>query len=81
MMKHNEAARRFELEEQGHVAFADYRVDGTTLHILYVQAPPALRGMGAASRLMRSIVDYAQNEKLTINPICGYARVWLEKKQ
>ena len=40
----NAAASRYELVEQGHTAYADYRKDGGTLYIKYVFAPEALRG-------------------------------------
>lgn len=78
-MKDNQTAHRFELEEQGHTAFADYQLEDSTLHILYVEAPPALRGTGAAGRLMQDIVAHAKQQKLTIHPICGYARSWLQR--
>ncbi len=45
----NAARSRFELEEQGLVAFADYRRRGDHLVIPHVEAPPALRGTGGAS--------------------------------
>ena len=70
---------RFEITQDGHTAYADYRRDVTTLYIDYVFAPEALRGTGAAGRLMAAIMDYAQSEALTIVPICGYAVAWLKR--
>lgn len=70
---------RFEMVEQGYTAYADYKIDGRTLHILYVFSPPELRGQGTAGRLMGGICDYAAAENLKILPICGYAVSWLRK--
>lgn len=70
---------RFELAEQGHTAYADYKIDGQVLHIKYVFSPSELRGQGTAGRLMQGITSYAQAEKLKILPICGYAASWLRK--
>lgn len=75
----NQAASRFELIEQGHTAYADYRKEGETLYLKYVFAPDALRGSGAAGRLMDGITGFARAEKLKIVPICGYAASWLRK--
>jgi predicted GNAT family acetyltransferase len=47
----NVAAHRYELEVDGHVTFAKYRLENKTLFIDYVEAPPPLRGTGAAGRL------------------------------
>jgi predicted GNAT family acetyltransferase len=75
----NTAQARFELEEQGHLAYADYRLDDDTLHIKYVFAPEALRGQGTAGRLMEGVVAHARAQNLKIFPICGYAASWLRR--
>jgi uncharacterized protein len=75
----NTEKRRFEMEENGHIAFADYRLEGNILHIPHVEAPPALRGTGAAGRLMQALADHARTNGLKLHPICGYAAAWLQK--
>lgn len=77
----NKNQSRFELEVDGLVAFADYRRTTNGLQILHVEAPPALRGTGAASRLMAHIAEAARAEGLPIIPWCGYAASWLRKNQ
>jgi hypothetical protein len=72
-------SKRFELMEDGHTAYADYRLEGDVLHIQFVFAPEGLRGRGAAGRLMESIVAEARAQSLKIHPICGYAAAWLRK--
>lgn len=75
----NPAKSRFELVEQGHTAYADYRREGGVLSLKYVFSPEALRGQGTAGRLMDGIVSIARAESLKILPICGYAAAWLRK--
>ncbi len=70
---------RFELLEQGHTSYADYKIDAGVLSIRYVFAPDELRGTGAAGRLMAGITDIARERGLKIMPICGYAASWLRK--
>ena len=59
--------------------FADYRRDGGTLYIDYVEAPPALRGSGAAGRLMAGVMQAARAQNLSVVPICGYAAAWIKR--
>lgn len=70
---------RFELVVGGQVVFADYRRDGSRLLITHVEAPPHLRGTGAAGRLMAGIVALAGASGEEIVPLCGYARAWMRR--
>ena len=78
-MRDNRAAGRLELDEAGHTAFANYRRAEGTLIIDHVEAPPALRGTGAAARLMAAITQMAAAESVTIIPLCAYAAAWLRR--
>ena len=75
----NAAAARFEMAEDGHVVFADYRRDGKRLIIDHVEAPVALRGAGAAGRFMEGLAALARAEGSRIVPLCGYAAAWLKR--
>ena len=75
----NKDESRFELEENGFLAWAEYRIrDGATV-IPHVEAEPPLRGTGAAGRLMQQITDHARAQKLVIVPRCSYARIWFQR--
>lgn len=76
----NLAAGRFEMQEAGHIVFADYRRTGSRLIIDHVEAPRALRGSGAAGRLMEGVVEQARQEGVKITPLCGYASAWLQRR-
>ncbi len=75
----NPERQRFELAVDGLVAFANYRRRPGRLVITHVEAPPALRGTGAAGRLMQGVVQRALAEGARIEPVCGYARLWLQR--
>jgi len=68
---------RFELDVDGQTVFARYVRQGSTLVIPYVEAPPALRGTEAASRLMAGVMEIARAEGLTVRPLCSYASAWM----
>lgn len=75
----NAALGRFELEEGGLIAFANYRRTGQHIVIPHVEAPLPLRGSGAADRLMSGIVRLARAEGFRITPTCSYARLWFRR--
>lgn len=75
----NTVRNRFELAEAGEVAFADYRREGGRLYIDYVLAPVALRGTGAAGRLMEGVMGAAREAGVKVTPICGYAAAWIRR--
>ncbi len=75
----NEARNRFELEENGELAFANYRRSGDVFTIPHVEAAMALRGKGSASRLMEGIVVIARENHYKIHPTCSYAMAWFRR--
>ena len=75
----NTERRRFELTEQGELAVADYRVQGGAMILPHVEAAQALRGTGAAGRLMEGVLDAARRRGLKVVPICPYADVYLRR--
>lgn len=72
---------RFEIDIEGQTVFADYRLENEKLFIIHVESPPALRGKGAAGKLMQEIANKAKSENLQLVPICGYAATWLQRNQ
>ena len=77
--RHNPELSRYELEIDGLLAFADYQRSGHRLVISHVEADPALRGHGAAGRLMEQVAHTARAEGMRITPLCSYAAAWLKR--
>lgn len=75
----NKAKSRFEYQVDQSTAFANYHVTGETLYIDYVEAPPELRGSGAAGKLMQYVMDTARTQNQKVIPICGYAASWITR--
>ena len=74
-----DTGRVFEMTETGARAWADYRVQDGRLIIPHVEADPALRGSGAAGRLMEGVIEAARERGLKIVPLCGYADAWMRR--
>lgn len=69
---HNEAAGRYELTEDGATAFASYRRDGEVLVFDRTVTPPALRGRGIASRVVKAALADVRAKGLKIVPACSF---------
>ncbi len=80
-MHNNTSQNRFELEVNGHTAYADYKIENGILHIKYVFAPTELRGTGAAGNLMQQVMEHARAQNYKVIPICGYAASWIQRKK
>lgn len=79
-LRDNTAASRYELDIDGETVFANYRRSGDKLTILWVEAPLALRGSGAAGKLMTLLAQEAVASGWRIVPVCGYAAAWLRRR-
>jgi len=75
----NEERHRFEETENGLVVFANYREQDGRYTLTHVEADPALRGTGAAARLMEAIVAHARAQNLKLTPRCSYAVAWFKR--
>lgn len=70
---------RYEMDEEGMTSWADYEMRDGRLYLLHVESPAALRGSGAAGRLMTALAEDVRARGLKITPICGYAAAWLRR--
>ena len=75
----NTSRSRFELEEAGHIAFADYQHRNGVLVIPHVEAPIALRGTGAAGRLMEGVLKIVRDRGEKVVPTCSYAAAYMHQ--
>jgi predicted GNAT family acetyltransferase len=75
----NTARSQHELPVEGQTVFARYRRNDGVVAILHVESPVALRGTGAAGRLMQGIVDLARSRGEKLVPLCSYAAAWMKR--
>jgi uncharacterized protein len=73
-VRQNDAQFRFELDVEGQVAFANYRLADKVLAITYVEVPRALRQRGIGSQLMIGLLEAARKEGFKVRPLCSFAR-------
>lgn len=70
--------RRFVIYHEGAEAELEYRIRAERMMLTHTGVPEELSGRGLAGRLVRTAVERAAREGLTVVPWCPYARKWLE---
>ena len=71
-VRDNPEQQRYELELDGGTAIATYERQGDTLLITHTHTPPALRGQGAAGRLVTGLLADVRARGLKVKPLCSY---------
>ena len=78
-VRDNKAQNRFELDVEGRVAFANYRVTPSTIIITHTETPRALRGRGIASELVRGALELIRADGLKVVAGCGFVVDYLRR--
>jgi len=78
-IRHNVAARRFEVTIDNALARADYQLSGGVLRLYHTEVPQALEGRGIAGALVKAALAHARAEGLRVEPACSYVRAWMKR--
>lgn len=78
-VRDNKTLGRFELDVEGTVAFANYRVTPQAIVITHTETPRALRGRGIASELVKGALDLIRADGHKVIAGCGFVVDYLDK--
>lgn len=78
-VRDNKALGRFELDVDGALAFANYRVTPQAVIITHTETPRALRGRGIASELIKGSLDLIRADGHKVIAGCGFVVDFLYK--
>ena len=78
-VRDNKSQRRFELDVEGTVAFANYHLTPETVVITHTETPRALRGRGIASELVKGALEIIRADGLKVVAGCGFVVDYLQK--
>jgi uncharacterized protein len=77
-VRDNKAEHRFELEAEGALAIAAYRLSGQRIVFTHTEVPEALEGRGIGKRLIRGALEHVRREGLKVVPACPFVRHYIE---
>ena len=75
----NQANHRFELQADGGMALLVYEVRDDRLVLIHTEVPKAYEGRGYGGQLVRAAMEYAQDQRLSVVPVCPFARTYLRR--
>lgn len=78
-VRDNRALSRFEMDVDGRVAFANYRMTPQAVIITHTETPRALRGRGIASELVKGALDLIRADGRKVIAGCGFVVDYLRK--
>jgi predicted GNAT family acetyltransferase len=78
-VRDNKSLRRFELDVDGEVAFANYRLAPGTVILTHTETPSRLRGRGIASQLVKETLEMIRADGLKVVAGCGFVVDYLQK--
>jgi predicted GNAT family acetyltransferase len=79
VVRDNKAQSRFELDVEGAVAFANYRLTPSAVIITHTETPHALRGRGVASGLVKGALELIRADGHKVIAGCGFVVDYLHK--
>jgi predicted GNAT family acetyltransferase len=78
-VRDNKAQSRFELDVEGVVAFAHYRLTPSAVIITHTETPRSLRGRGIASELVRGALELIRADGRKVVAGCSFVVDYLAK--
>jgi uncharacterized protein len=78
-VRDNPDQQRFELVEQGHLAFAEYQVDGEVITFTHTVVPPSLQGIGVGSRLIEGALTQVRDRGRKVRALCTFVAAYIAK--
>jgi uncharacterized protein len=70
---------RFELEQDGQIAYLEYSLAGKILQLIHTEVPEALRGHGLAATLAQSAFAWAREHGAKVDVVCPTVAAFLEE--
>mgnify|MGYP006148477709 FL=1 len=78
-VRDNPDRQRFELVEQGHLAFAEYQIESDVITFTHTVVPASLQGMGVGSRLIEGALTDVRSRGLKVRPQCTFVAAYIAR--
>jgi predicted GNAT family acetyltransferase len=78
-VRDNPALARFELNIDGHVAVANYRMAGDVMTFTHTEVPRQLRERGIGSELVQGALEAVRARGLKVVPRCSFISTYIAR--
>ena len=77
-VRNNEAALQYELEVEGQLALAAYRLRDGRITFTHTEVPEALEGRGIGSKLVKAALEDVRAKGLKVVPACAFVKHYID---
>ena len=70
---------RFEIEQDGAVAYLEYALAGKVLELIHTEVPEKMKGTRAGSSLVQSALQWAREHNVRVDVICPFATEYIKR--
>jgi uncharacterized protein len=70
---------RFELEQEGKIAYLEYTLGGGILVLSHTQVPEGLRGHGMSAKLAQGALDWARENHVRVDVVCDSVAAFIKE--
>jgi uncharacterized protein len=77
-VRNDAAAHQYELEVDGHLAIAAYRLRPGRITFTHTEVPGAIGGRGVGTRLIKTALDDVRRQGLKVVPVCPFVKHYIE---
>lgn len=74
----NAAEKRYELDVDGQLAIAEFRLRPGRITFTHTEVPDALAGRGIGTRLVKAALDDARAKGLKVVPACPFVKHYMD---
>jgi predicted GNAT family acetyltransferase len=78
-IRNNAAESRYEVELDGEIAFAAYRIEGDKVVFHHTVVPEELAGRGVGSTLVGGALEDVRTDGRKVVPLCSFVRHYIER--
>ena len=75
----NVGSHRFELQVHGETAVLVYERTGDLLRLIHTEVPQSLEGKGVGSKLVSAVLRFAQENKVSVVPLCPFVAQYVKR--
>jgi predicted GNAT family acetyltransferase len=78
-IQRNDEENRFEAIVNGKVAFVSYEISDGSINLFHTEVPPEFEGEGIGGELVKTALEYARAQGLSVIPTCPFAAAYIRR--
>ena len=78
-IRKNEAAKRYEMDVDGKIAYIDYAMAPDKIFLTHTEVPESLEGQGIGSKMVKLVLEEVKQSGKALMPLCPFVASYIRK--